>query len=96
MITNADITKLKGVFASKEELADVKVELGEVHDTLDTMASALDTVARTVVRIENTLDGMTGAIHRLDTENGAGAAHLARHDRQISALAVHAHIQLPA
>ncbi len=88
MITNADITKLKGVFATKEELADVKVELGEIHDKLDT-------VAGTAARIENTLDGIAGAIHRLDIENGAGAVHLARHDRQIATLAQHTKIKLP-
>ena len=80
MITNTDITKLKEVLATKEELADVKVELGEVHEKIDTVAAA-------VGRMENTLDTIAGAVHDLRTENGAGAAHLARHDRQIEALA---------
>jgi len=80
MITNADVTKLKEVFATKEELADMRVEFGEVHDKIDTVATA-------VGRIENSIDKLSGNIQDLRTENGAGAAHLARHDRQIDELA---------
>ena len=114
MITDADITKLKGVFATKEDLkgfatkedlkrfatkedlkgfatkedlTDVRVELGEMHDTIDTMASAIG-------RIENALDKFTGAIHDQQVENAAGAVHLARHDRQIETLALATHVTL--
>jgi len=84
MITDGDITKLKETFVTKEEfkeeIAEVRVEIGEVSDKLDSVALA-------VGRIENTLDGISGAIQDLRTENGAGTAHLIRHDRQIEALA---------
>ncbi len=118
MITDADITKLKKTFVTKDDLkkeldrfatkddlkkelgryatkddlkesiADVRVEIGEVRDTVESTAAA-------VARIENALDGLSGAIQDLRTENGAGAVHLARHDRQIEALALATNIALP-
>ena len=92
MITNEDVTKLKEVFATKEEmhegLADLRVELGEVHDKIDT-------VAATVARIENGIDKLCGNIEDLRLENGAGAAHLARHDRQIEVLARETGVVVP-
>ncbi len=110
MITNTDITKLKEVFATKKDLerfatkkdleryatkkdlaefkADVKVEFGEAYDKIDAVAAA-------VGRIENTLDGVAGAIQDLRTENGASYAHLLRHDRQIEALARETGIKIP-
>lgn len=81
MITDIDVKKLKETFATKEELAEVRLELGDVKDT--------------VHRIEITLDKVAGAINDLRTENGAGIAHFARHDRQIAALAAHSGIALP-
>lgn len=88
MITDADITKLKGTFATKEDLASVRLEVGEVNDKIDTLASAVE-------RIENTLDGIAGAIHDQQIENGSGAVHLARHDRHIAALAIATNVALP-
>ena len=99
MITDTDIIKLKGTFATKkdlidvrtelkEDIADVHVEIGELHDKIDTVASA-------VGRIENALDSIAGAIQDLRTENSAGAVHLARHDRQIEALALATSVALP-
>lgn len=96
MITDADITKLKKAlkedFATKDELkesvADLRVEIGEVRDTVETTAAA-------VGRIEIAIDGLAGAIQDLRTENGAGAFHLARHDRQIEALAFATNVTLP-
>lgn len=92
MITDADITKLKTTFATKDTLAELRADMqigfGEVHEKIDTLAIAFG-------RMENTLDGIAGAIQDLRTENGAGTAHLLRHDRQIEALAVAAKITLP-
>jgi len=119
MITDADITKLKGVFATKDDLekfatkddlkgfatkddlekfatkdalaelrADMQVGFGEVNEKIDTLATAFS-------RMENTLDGIVGAIQDLRTENGAGTTHLLRHDRQIEALALATKITLP-
>lgn len=81
MISDADITKLKKVFATKEELADLKVEVGEVHDKIDSVLIKLD--------------GIAGAVQDLREENSAGVVHLARHDRQIDALAKGTNIALP-
>ena len=101
MITDTDITKLKKVFATKDDLkgfatkdelaelrADMQVGFSDVNEKIDTLAVAFG-------RMENTLDGIAGAIQDLRTENGAGAAHLARHDRQIETLASAAHVALP-
>lgn len=110
MITDADITKLKGVFATKDDLkgfatkddlgrfatkdalaelrADMQVGFGEVNEKIDTLATAFS-------RMENTLDGIVGAIQDLRTENGAGTTHLLRHDRQIEALALATKVTLP-
>ncbi|MDP2655282.1 MAG: hypothetical protein Q8P17_01840 [bacterium] len=84
MITDTDITKLKKVFVTKtefkEELAEVRVELGEIHEKIDVLG---DTLGGAIARIENSLDGISGAIH------------LTRHDRQIDALALATNIKLP-
>jgi septal ring factor EnvC (AmiA/AmiB activator) len=88
MISDTDITKLKKVFATKEELADVKLELGEVRDELGEMHT-------TVNEINIKLDKIAGGIEDLRLENRAGAAHLARHDRQIEALSKGTGVTIP-
>ncbi|OGG64661.1 hypothetical protein A3J11_02850 [Candidatus Kaiserbacteria bacterium RIFCSPLOWO2_02_FULL_55_12] len=99
MVTDTDITKLKGVFATKDELfalrADMNQGFREVGERFEQTDGKIDTIAATVGRIENVLDGISGAIQDLRTENGAGTAHLVRHDRQIEALAVATKITLP-
>ena len=75
-------------YATKVELfeavSDLRVEMIERFEKAD---DRMDTMAAGIVRIENSLDKISGAVQDLRTENGAGAAHLARHDRQIVALA---------
>ena len=92
MITDADVTKLKDVFATKDELSelrgDVRIGFGEMNDKIDSIAANL-------ARIENTNDRYSGNIQDLKTENSMGTIHLARHDRQIEALAVATKITLP-
>jgi hypothetical protein len=85
MITDADINKLKGTFATK-------VEMNEKFEVVD---GKMDSMAAAIGRIENSLDGIAGAIQDLRTENGAGAVHLARHDRQIETLAFATNVVLP-
>jgi chromosome segregation ATPase len=65
----------------QEELGDLKIEVGELHDKIDS--------------IDNKIDGLAGLIHASLEEHGAGAVHLARHDRQIKALAQGAGMLLP-
>ena len=77
MITDTDITKLKGVFALQADMQQGFREVGERFEQID---GKIDTIASAVGRIENTLDGIAGAIQDLRTENGAGTAHLLRHD----------------
>lgn len=92
MITDADITKLKKSFVTKEEfheeLADVHVELGELHDKFDNLNEKFD-----VFGVK--LDKIIGGLENERLENAAGAVHLVRHDRQIEALALAANITLP-
>ena len=106
MITDTDITKLKEVFVTKEELSELRTEMltgfegvnkrfDEVDKRFEDVDEKIDSVALAVGRIENSLDGIAGAIQDLRTENGASAAHLARHDRQIEALSFTTNTALP-
>jgi hypothetical protein len=95
MITDQDITLLKATFATKEQhealaikvdgiqetVGDLKVEVGEINEKVD------DSLVK--------LDFIIGTLRTLEQENGAGAAHLERHDRQLTALATSAGITLP-
>ena len=99
MITDTDITNLKKVFATKDDLfalrADMNQGFREVGERFEQTDEKIDTIASGVGRIENALDGISGAIQDLRTENSMGEIHLARHDRQIEALAVATKITLP-
>jgi len=99
MITDTDITKLKEVFATKDELSGLRKDMlhgfREVSERFEQTDEKIDTIALAVGRIENALDGISGAIQDLRTENGAGTAHLMRHDRQIEALALATNVVLP-
>lgn len=90
--TKDDLRKELKKYATKDDLkemsADLRVEINEVRDMVETTASA-------VIRIENTLDKVAGAINDLRTENGAGYVHLVRHDRQIAVLAKTVGVVLP-
>jgi predicted nuclease with TOPRIM domain len=84
-----DLGKLNGETVTiKDGLGDLRLEVGELKDEVGEIHG-------TINRIEVTLDKMAGAIQDLRTENGAGAAHLARHDRQIAALAALGGTKLP-
>ncbi|MEO6536297.1 MAG: hypothetical protein ABIT47_01280 [Candidatus Paceibacterota bacterium] len=84
MITDQDITKLKTVFATKEDLADLAIEVGELKDSMDEKFTHLDVK----------LDRFLGRIDRLDLENAAGAVAQYRHERHINALADHVGLTL--
>lgn len=81
MITDQDVDKLKTIFTTKEDFAGLKLEVGALHDKVDS--------------IESKIDGLAGLIHASLEEHGAGAVHLARHDRHIAFLAQHAEVILP-
>jgi|SRR3989338_646713 len=93
MITDADVVKLKQVFATKDELVELRSEIrvgfGDIGDKMDAIATA-------VARIDTTNDKYSGSIQDLRTENSMGSIHLARHDRQIDALALATHTTLPS
>ncbi|MEK7086350.1 MAG: hypothetical protein AAB951_01015 [Patescibacteria group bacterium] len=99
MITDADITKLKKDFATKNELAELRADVlqgfREVGERFEQTDEKIDTLASAIGRIENTLDGIAGAIQDQRVENAAGTVHLMRHDRQIETLALATHVTLP-
>ncbi len=99
MTTDADIVKLKKTFATNDALAELRADMNtgflEVGRRFDEVEGKTDALAAGIARIENSLDGISGAIQELRMENGAGAAHFARHDRQIEALALATHVALP-
>jgi hypothetical protein len=90
MITDQDVEKLKETFATKEDLkalatkealADLRVEVGEISEN--------------VRYLVHTVNGIVGAIQDIREDNAVGAAMLARHDRQIHALAAGTGVAIP-
>lgn len=69
----------------QEELGDLKVEVAEVRERMD---SGFDS-------LESKFDGMLGLLMASMEEHAVGAVQYARHDRQISALAAATGISLP-
>ncbi len=65
----------------QETVGDLKVEMGEVHETVDEI----------LVRIDN----FVGSVRALEQENSFGARLFERHDRQLEALANSVGITLP-
>ena len=97
MITDQDVEKLKGVFVTKEDakafamkdtLADLRLEVGELHDKFDVMSDKMDYLV-------TGMDTLTGKYQDSPDEHHAGAEILARHDRQINALATATGVILP-
>ena len=75
-----------------EKGGDLPVEVGEIHDRLDSLDAKFD-AQHDSMHVK--LDNIAGMLEDHRLEDAAGAAHLARHDRQIEALATHARITVP-
>lgn len=106
MITDADITKLKRVFltkeealnlatkndlkayATKEDLADLRVEVGELKERVDIMDTKLDAIMVT-------MDAVVGGINDFREDNAAGSVMLCRHERHITHIARETGVTLP-
>jgi|CXWL01.1.fsa_nt_gi methyl-accepting chemotaxis protein len=88
MISDKDITKLKEVFATKEDFSDLRVEFGELKDEMGELHHKVDTVLEKI-------DYFVGSVTDLKQENAAGAHTTSRHTSQIEALAVHTGLTLP-
>lgn len=104
MITDKDIIKLKAVFATKEDLqqfatkediTDLRLGVGEIKDELGEVKEDVRNVKRDVEEIKNTLHGFAGSLNDLWMENGAAGVAIGRHNRQIEALAQHTGAKLP-
>jgi hypothetical protein len=106
MITDQDVEKLKETFVTKtehqdlvrrvdgiqEQLGDLKVEVGELHDKVDALEVK---VTQKFDVLEVKFDAMLGLLTDSMEEHRSGAAHFARHDRQIAALGVATGTVLP-
>ncbi len=92
MISDQDITKLKTVFATKEDLADLRLEVGDMKDYMEERFTHLD------VKLDHllvTVDDFVGSVRSVQEDNAAGSVAQYRHDRQILALADHVGFTLP-
>ena len=101
MITDADITKLKKVFATKDELIGVKSDVAELKTDVAELKTDSRIIQETLIRMEQKMDdfiefshkkfaileGLAGKVADLDQENKMGAITLRRHDAQIHELA---------
>jgi len=85
MITDQDIAKLKKTFATKEELADLKLEFADLRDTVTEKMDGIDTK----------LDRFLGKLDAVEIDNKAGAAVLYRYGMNFTMLAKHLGIILP-
>lgn len=108
MITDADITKLKKVFLTKEdgkkhatkkdlEKFATKKDL-EKYATKEALADLKLEVGEVHDKVDlilEKMDHVVGAIQDLRTENAAGAVILNRHTRQIEALVAHTGAVIP-
>jgi hypothetical protein len=88
MITDQDVTKLKKTFltrkdaekfATKDSLADLSLEVGELHDKFDDFLIKFDFVA--------------GAIADIREDNAFWSTLLFRHSNQIAHIAAHIGIE---
>ena len=75
MITDSDITKLKKAFATKDALADLSLEVGELHDKFDKM--------------DNTLHFIVGELADMREDNAAWLSLFNRHSHQIEYVATY-------
>lgn len=120
MITDQDISKLKTVFATKEDLRDfakkedlrvfatkkdlnglatsvagVEMRMGRLEGRMDGLENRMDAMDEKMDHVMAAVDGIAGKFDTLILENGAGGLVLARHTRQIEALADGTGIKLP-
>jgi methyl-accepting chemotaxis protein len=83
------VEKVDGI---QDQLGDLKVEVGEIHDRIDSLEENL---TGKIGSLDVKFDAMLGLLTGSMQEHGAGAVHLARHDRQIGALAIATGVPLP-
>ncbi|MBU6321592.1 hypothetical protein KGO04_03600 [Patescibacteria group bacterium] len=95
MITNEDVTKLKEVFATKRESDDLKTTVDGLVEKVGDLSTEVAELTEKVDAVDVKLDKITGMLQDHRQEDAAGAAHLARHDRQIAALAAHTGALIP-
>lgn len=88
MITDADITKLKKTFTTKEDFGDLRVEVGELSDKVYSLESKIDT-------LDAKFDRVIAGLDEERQENRAGAVTMNRQERQIHALATGTGVAIP-
>ena len=94
MISDADVIKLKTVFATKDDIKPLSTELSRVHLDVTILRNGMSETKKAYSRMEikvddvlNKLDKFVGNIAGLEQENKMGARTLHRHDVQIHELA---------
>lgn len=102
MITNEDVTKLKRVFATKEDLGVVHIKVDALTERVDGLTEKVADLSVEMSEVHEKMDSMdvkldkiTGMLQDHRQEDAAGTAHLARHDRQIAAPATHTVAAIP-
>lgn len=100
--TKADAEKLKKTFVTKKDFNAFKKEFGVLTTRVDGIAEKLGDLSVEVGELHDKFDGldvkfdaMIGLLADGMQEHHAGAVHLARHDRQIGALATATSVTLP-
>lgn len=102
MITDQDVEKLKGTFATNEALGRVEKKVDSLEGRFDILEGRFD-------RLEGRFDTLEGKVDSLDVkfdamlglltdsmqEHAVGAVQYARHDRQIKTLATATGVTLP-
>lgn len=92
MITDQDITKLKRSFATKEEFADLCIEVGELKEEVGELR---ETMNEGFESLHIKMDRFLGNIETVQMDNPAGSQILGRQTQQIEYLAANAGIVLP-
>lgn len=109
MITDADITKLKKTFVTKDDFKkelkkelkkyatkdDLKEAIADVRADIGELDDKFDRLSDKFDSFEVKLDKIVGGLEHERLENAAGAVHLARHDLQIETLAFAIGVALP-
>lgn len=92
MITDKDVEKLKKTFATREDFADLRIEVGDLKDEVNElrvkMYEGFDS-------LHTKMDRFLGKVEGIELDSQAGAQILYRHSIQIRALADGTGITLP-
>ena len=102
MITDQDITKLKTVFATKQELKDLDGKVDRVIEQMVTkqdfqeLKMAIENTDEKVSHLVTIVENLIEPIQTIKTENTVITSQLNRHDKWIKTLADKAKVKIVA